>query len=232
MSEEVAPEPVCPLAAPAPSATPEISSGATFENIIGKYTVTAVEDEKVTFDKEMPDGMVIKGVRLPIRVFRSIVSPATEAEQVKAARRAPTPVRSEPHNETKIPAAGVKPEEFSPEEIAEFQRLNKTYRGLSDEDRPYIVQRWDEEHGLDSPYHRLEYKRFAPERLRRRRTRMILALVPVLMFCWWLSNLLDRDSKRNDDSYVLHILRVGPHKSPHTWRSSKIALRLSYWQGW
>lgn len=42
----------------------------------------------------------------------------------------------------------------------------------------------------------------------------ILALIPAALFWWWLSNLIERDSQRNEDSYVLDSLRAHSKDNP------------------
>jgi hypothetical protein len=41
-----------------------------------------------------------------------------------------------------------------------------------------------------------------------------VALIPAILFWWWLSGLIQRDSKRNADSNVLDILRDHSKENP------------------
>jgi hypothetical protein len=190
MSEKFADE------APEPrdqSAASEIVPGLTVVKPSGKVTVTAVEGEEVRFRQESPDG-TIKKSNLPLSLFKMMV-----AGEVAAGRY------------TLVPAIEIEQQaalaEFSAEDLAGFRRQDALYASLSEGDRAYVVARWDQDQGLELLSTRLQYKSDAPGRQRRRRMWTTLALIPAVLFCWWLSNLMDRDRKRSEDSYVLDSLR-------------------------
>lgn len=95
----------------------------------------------------------------------------------------------------------------SPEEIAEFSRLEKLYRGISEDDRFYIVDRWDREQELESPHRRLRYKRNAPHRKLKRNILTVLAWISVLMLLWWVSNRIQKNEEVDHASFVLEKLK-------------------------
>jgi hypothetical protein len=181
-------------------AIPEIVPGFTVEKPSGKYTVTAVVDGRVKFERKQADGTINKGT-LPQSIFTQMVIAGEAASRYGRAPAIDTARQR-----------GL--DELSVEDLADFRRLDALYRSFSEGDRLYIIDRWDREQGMDPPHKRLEHQRNAPRRQRRRRIWTILALIPAALFCWWFSDLLDRDRKRSEDSYALDRLRERAKANP------------------
>jgi hypothetical protein len=176
--------------------------GDTFERPQGgHYRVTDTKNNRIQYHLILPDGTVKPPVWVPISVFQRGAGRRPIVEPPTAAKPAEQPDRPAERSEKRT-------EEFSAEEIAEFQRLDQLYRRLPKGDRWYIVDRWDQEQGLESPNERLNYRRDTPRRLRRRNFWYIAALIAGALFAVWLGNLMDRDHKRrSEDSYLLDSLR-------------------------
>ncbi len=97
-------------------------------------------------------------------------------------------------------------DEPSRKDIA-FDRLESLYRGLSEEERYYVVSRWDIEQRLQPTHERLIYRNATPYRTRRRKFWGIAALIPVLLVCNWVGGLMRADRHRQEDSFVLDHLK-------------------------
>ena len=98
-------------------------------------------------------------------------------------------------------------DEPSHKDIAALDRLESLYRGLSEEERYYVVSRWDTEQRLQPTHERLNYRNAAPYRGRRTKFWGIAALIPVLLVCNWVAGLMRADRHRQEESFVLDYLR-------------------------
>src|SRR6266566_445748 len=98
-------------------------------------------------------------------------------------------------------------EEWTDEDVANLDRLEVMYRGLSENDRYYIVSRWDKEQGLEDTFKRQQAKHEAPERASRRKRWIIIAIIPALFILNWIGGLVRAERHRNADSFVLDQLR-------------------------
>src|ERR1700730_5047081 len=101
-----------------PSAAPQIVPGFTVEKPSGKFTVTSVENEKVRFSCESPGGTVRKG-SLPLNTFRKMAGTEGAVAQYKPSLTTNT-------------ERGARLEEFSPKDLADFQRQKALCRSLSE----------------------------------------------------------------------------------------------------
>ena len=95
-----------------------------------------------------------------------------------------------------------------------FDRLENLYRGLSEEERYYVVSRWDTEQRLQPTHERLKYRNAAPYRTRRRIFWGIAALIPVFLVCTWVVGLMRTDRHRQEDWFVLDHLRKQSKNNP------------------
>lgn len=105
-------------------------------------------------------------------------------------------------------------QEFSAEEIAECERLDRLYGELSERDRLFIVSRYDDEQGLEPTYKRKNFRDEAPLRARRRRFWMIVGLIPGISLLLWIGKLIRADSQHREDSFVLKELRERSNRDP------------------
>ena len=195
----------------------KFTKGQTIEANESIYTIWRIaKNGDITVKANTPEGEFTDTI--PEKAFRELIAPALEGTPTTPGRevsqRPPTTAQAAGVPKCTTPQLSAFTEEFSDEDIAECRRLDALHRSLSKSDRLYIVERWDDEQGLESPHKRLEHKRAAPVRLRQRRTWAILALIPAILFWWWLSGLIQRDSKRNTDSNVLEILRDHSKDNP------------------
>lgn len=144
--------------------------------------------------------------------------PATQKEDViqkpseATGSAAPLPIEGGHHRATA--PMGVKPPEFSAEDSAEFERLDRLYRGLSKGDRLYIVSRWDDEQGLEPTYKRQNFRDEASLRAKRRRLWMMVGLIPGALVLLWIGQLISADTQRHEDSFVLDELRERSSSDP------------------
>jgi len=174
------------------TATHKMVPGFTVEKPSCKFTVTSVENDKVRFSYESPSGTVRSS--LPLNTFRKMVGTEGAVAQYQPSLATNTE-----------PRAAI--EEFSPEDLAEFRRLEAMYRSLSQGDRYYIVSRWDDEQGLEPTYKRENYRNEVPRRVRRRNFWTVVALIPASAFILWIGRLVQADRERYEDSFVLDSLR-------------------------
>jgi len=91
-------------------------------------------------------------------------------------------------------------------DVADCMRLHAMYSRLSEEERQYIVDRWDEEQDLEPARKRLDYRARAPERKRHRRLLAIVALVPLFFALRWWFGLQDEYARGERLAFVLDYL--------------------------
>ena len=189
------------LGAAEQSAAPEIVTGMKFSISTGNGIVTnLLPGERVCFEIETRSGP--RDGTLPLALFQRMVAGESASCQ------------NEPPPGSEAAGQQIDLDEFDPEELADQQRLESLYRSLPEGDRIYVVERGDRERGLESPRKRLDYKGETAARQRRRRMWTIFALIPAMLFSWWISGLLERDRERNNDSHVPDILRDHSKNNP------------------
>ena len=71
-------------------------------------------------------------------------------------------------------------DEFDRETIEDMERQNRLYCSLSEEDRRYIVARWDEENELEGWHERLQKKKNRPMRVRQIATYIFFGVIVLL----------------------------------------------------
>lgn len=188
-----------------------INPGTVFRTDVAKFTVTSVEAGRVRFSQERPDGTVTKG-SLPLGTFKKMVASHAQDGQPPSELSAEVPRDFPPLTQRDPP--GKVAEEFSAEDIAEFERLESLYEKLSETDRYYIVSRWDEQQHLEPTHQRVNYRNLAPLRARRRQFWSIVALVLAAFFVLWIGRLIEADHQRQEESFVLDLLRERSQRDP------------------
>lgn len=147
------------------NATLVVAKGSIFETPRGRYTVSGVNRKGMVDFQVDTRGRKMKGT-LPIARFQDLIATSTPPTKEVIQRTSALPEAAELPTESRPHARlGTRTEDVT-EETAEFRRLDALYRGLSESDRYYIVERWDHEQGRDLPYKRLQYKREARSRQR------------------------------------------------------------------
>lgn len=68
-------------------------------------------------------------------------------------------------------------DECDRETIEDMERLNKLYCSLSEEDRRYVVARWDEENELEGWHERLEKKKNRPMHVKQIETYIFFGVI-------------------------------------------------------
>lgn len=109
----------------------------------------------------------------------------------------------------------VKAHEFSPEEIAELDRLDTLYDKLSEEELSHIVWRWDDANGLEPACDRLKRRGEAPLRAWRRKFWTTIAvLLAVILYFWIGRNYVDGYNEGQVALYEMNYLREKAPKNP------------------